>query len=48
MIYFEYMAIKVVKCQGKRQFEVWRSHFAKVLGGNDEGNREASCTQVNY
>ena len=27
--------------------EVWRSHFANVLGGDDEGDRETSCTQVN-
>ena len=32
---------------GEEAIEVWRNHFAKVLSGNDEGNRETSCTQVN-
>ena len=32
---------------GEEVIEVWRSHFTKVLGGDDEGDRETSCTQVN-
>ena len=32
---------------GEEAIEVWRSHFTKVLGGDDEGDRETSCTQVN-
>ena len=32
---------------GEEAIELWRSHFAKVLSGDDEGYRETSCTQVN-
>ena len=32
---------------GEEAIEVWRRHFAKVLSGDDEGDRETSCTQVN-
>ena len=32
---------------GEEAIEVWRSHFAKVLSGDDEGDKETSCTQVN-
>ena len=38
---------KGFEMSGEEAIEVWRNHFAKVLGGNDEGNRETSCTQVN-
>ena len=32
---------------GEEAIEVRRSHFAKVLSGDDEGDKETSCTQVN-
>ena len=32
---------------GEEAMSVWQSHFAKVLGGDDEEGQETSCTQVN-
>ena len=32
---------------GEEALSVWQSHFAKVLGGDDEEGQETSCMQVN-
>ena len=32
---------------GDKALGIWQSHFAEVLGGDDEVGQETSCTQVN-